>query len=142
MGEEVSRSTVSRVTKSLEEKVEGLRTQSLTQAFPYVYLLASAHRMAERRFPEVHTAKHYLSRTIDGSLPRTPFSWLPEERGGSIPGWGSTAMHQRELRPSRRQAPEPHRSNDRPRMDDGRAGWSPRATNPSHHRFRPHPEGS
>lgn len=41
MGEEVSRSTVSRVTKSLEEKVEGLRTQPLTQAFPYLYLDAT-----------------------------------------------------------------------------------------------------
>lgn len=41
MGEDVSRSTVSRVTRTLEEKVEGLRTQPLTQAFPYLYLDAT-----------------------------------------------------------------------------------------------------
>ncbi|QDE81667.1 hypothetical protein BHS07_08895 [Myxococcus xanthus] len=41
MGEDVSRSTVSRVTKSLEQKVEALRTQPLTQAFPYLYLDAT-----------------------------------------------------------------------------------------------------
>ena len=32
---------MSRVTKSLEEKVEGLRTQPLTQAFPYLYMDAT-----------------------------------------------------------------------------------------------------
>nr|WP_216620297.1 IS256 family transposase [Myxococcus xanthus] len=41
MGEAVSRSTVSRVTRTLEEKVEGLRTQPLTQSFPYLYLDAT-----------------------------------------------------------------------------------------------------
>jgi putative transposase len=41
MGERVSRSTVSRVTKSLEEKVEALRKEPLTQRFPYVYLDAT-----------------------------------------------------------------------------------------------------
>ena len=41
MGEAVSRSTVSRVTKSLEEKVEALRKSPLTQRFPYVYLDAT-----------------------------------------------------------------------------------------------------
>jgi putative transposase len=41
MGEGVSRSTVSRVTKSLEEKVKSLRRQPLTQRFPYVYLDAT-----------------------------------------------------------------------------------------------------
>jgi transposase-like protein len=41
MGEGVSRSTVSRVTKTLEEKVESLRSAPLTQEFPYVYLDAT-----------------------------------------------------------------------------------------------------
>lgn len=41
MGETVSRSTVSRVTKSLEEKVEALRREPLTQRFPYLYLDAT-----------------------------------------------------------------------------------------------------
>ena len=41
MGESVSRSSVSRVTKSLEEKVEALRKQPLTQSFPYLYLDAT-----------------------------------------------------------------------------------------------------
>ncbi|WP_426749971.1 IS256 family transposase [Myxococcus sp. Y35] len=41
MGGGVGRSTVSRVTKSLEEKVEGLKRARLTQAFPYVYLDAT-----------------------------------------------------------------------------------------------------
>lgn len=41
MGEEVSRSTVSRVTKSLEEKVDALRKEPLTQRFPYLYLDAT-----------------------------------------------------------------------------------------------------
>ncbi len=41
MGEKVSRSTVSRVTKSLEERVEALRKAPLTQVFPYVYLDAT-----------------------------------------------------------------------------------------------------
>ncbi len=41
MGERVSRSAVSRVTKSLEERVEALRTQPLAQPFPYVYLDAT-----------------------------------------------------------------------------------------------------
>lgn len=36
MGEGLSRSTVSRVTKSLEERVEGLRKAPLTQRFPYL----------------------------------------------------------------------------------------------------------
>jgi|GEM_PF-6800506 len=40
-GEDVLRSRVSRVTRTLEEKVEGLRTQPLTQAFPYLYLDAT-----------------------------------------------------------------------------------------------------
>lgn len=37
-GESVSCSTVSWVTRTLEEKVEGLCTQPHTQAFPYLYL--------------------------------------------------------------------------------------------------------
>jgi putative transposase len=41
MSEDVSRSTVSRVTKSLEERVEALRNQPLTQRFPYLYLDAT-----------------------------------------------------------------------------------------------------
>jgi transposase-like protein len=41
MGETVSRSTVSRVTKSLEEKVDALRKEPLTQRFPYLYLDAT-----------------------------------------------------------------------------------------------------
>jgi transposase-like protein len=41
MGEDVSRSTVSRVTKSLEERVEALRKQPLTQRFAYLYLDAT-----------------------------------------------------------------------------------------------------
>ena len=41
MGEKVSRSTVSRVTKSLEERVELLRKAPLTQVFPYLYLDAT-----------------------------------------------------------------------------------------------------
>lgn len=41
MGETVSRSTVSRVTRSLEEKVEALRREPLTQRFPYLYLDAT-----------------------------------------------------------------------------------------------------
>ena len=41
MGESVSRSTVSRVTKSLEERVEALRKEPLTQRFPYLYLDAT-----------------------------------------------------------------------------------------------------
>jgi transposase-like protein len=41
MGEKVSRSTVSRVTKSLEERVESLRKAPLTQPFPYLYLDAT-----------------------------------------------------------------------------------------------------
>lgn len=41
MGEQVSRSAVSRTTKSLEEKVEALRRAPLTQAFPYLYLDAT-----------------------------------------------------------------------------------------------------
>ncbi len=41
MSEEVSRSTVSRVTKSLEERVEALRKEPLTQSFPYLYLDAT-----------------------------------------------------------------------------------------------------
>jgi putative transposase len=38
LGDEVSRSTVSRVTKRLEENVEALRRAPLTQGFPYLYL--------------------------------------------------------------------------------------------------------
>lgn len=41
MGEDVSRSTVSRVTRTLEEKVESLRKAPLTQPFPYFYLDAT-----------------------------------------------------------------------------------------------------
>jgi putative transposase len=41
LGEGVGRSTVSRVTKVLEEKVEGLRKAHLEQPFPYVYLDAT-----------------------------------------------------------------------------------------------------
>ena len=41
MSENVSRSTVSRVTKSLEERVEALRKEPLTQSFPYLYLDAT-----------------------------------------------------------------------------------------------------
>ena len=41
MGNKVSRSTVSRVTKSLEEKVEALRKEPLTQRFLYLYLDAT-----------------------------------------------------------------------------------------------------
>jgi putative transposase len=41
MDERVSRSTVSRVTKSLEEKVEALRREPLAQRFPYLYLDAT-----------------------------------------------------------------------------------------------------
>lgn len=41
LGEEVSRSTVSRVTKSLEENVEALRLAPLEQSFPYLYLDAT-----------------------------------------------------------------------------------------------------
>ncbi len=44
MGEAVSRSTVSRVTRTLEEKVEALRTQPLAQAFRYLYLDATFRR--------------------------------------------------------------------------------------------------
>jgi transposase-like protein len=41
IGEEVGRSTVSRVTKRLEENVEALRRAPLTQRFPYLYLDAT-----------------------------------------------------------------------------------------------------
>lgn len=41
MGNKVSRSTVSRVTKSLEEKVDALRRAPLTQRFLYLYLDAT-----------------------------------------------------------------------------------------------------
>ena len=41
MGETVSRSTVSRVTKSLDEKVDALRKEPLIQRFPYLYLDAT-----------------------------------------------------------------------------------------------------
>ncbi|AEI68516.1 transposase mutator type [Corallococcus macrosporus] len=41
LGEGVGRSTVSRVTKVLEGKVEGLRKAHLEQPFPYVYLDAT-----------------------------------------------------------------------------------------------------
>lgn len=41
MGEKVGRSTVSRVTKSLEERVEELRRAPLTEAVPYLYLDAT-----------------------------------------------------------------------------------------------------
>ena len=41
MGEEVSRSTVSRVTKRLEANVEALRTKAIEEAMPYVFLDAT-----------------------------------------------------------------------------------------------------
>jgi transposase-like protein len=41
MGEKVSRSTVSRVAKRLEQTVEELRTAKLDQEFPYLYLDAT-----------------------------------------------------------------------------------------------------
>jgi transposase-like protein len=41
MGEGISRSTVSRVTKSLSERVEGLRREPITGAMPYLYLDAT-----------------------------------------------------------------------------------------------------
>jgi transposase-like protein len=41
MGERVSRSTVSRVAKRLEQTVEDLRSAKLEQAFPYLYLDAT-----------------------------------------------------------------------------------------------------
>lgn len=41
MGEKVGRSTVSRVTKSLEERVNELRRAPLTEPFPYLYLDAT-----------------------------------------------------------------------------------------------------
>lgn len=41
MGENVSRSTVSRVTRTLGERVEALRKAPLTQSFPYLYLDAT-----------------------------------------------------------------------------------------------------
>jgi len=41
MGEGVSRSTVSRVTKSLEERIEELRQAPITGAIPYLYLDAT-----------------------------------------------------------------------------------------------------
>jgi putative transposase len=41
MGEEVSRSTVSRVTKVLEQQVEGLRKAPIEKTFPYLYLDAT-----------------------------------------------------------------------------------------------------
>lgn len=42
MGEKVGRSTVSRVTKSLEERVAELRRAPLTEPIPYLYLDALA----------------------------------------------------------------------------------------------------
>ena len=41
MGEQVSRSTVSRVTKSLEERVEALRSERIEGEVPYLYLDAT-----------------------------------------------------------------------------------------------------
>jgi transposase-like protein len=41
MGKRVGRSTVSRVTKRLEDEVEALRTAPITDAFPYLYLDAT-----------------------------------------------------------------------------------------------------
>ncbi len=41
MGEEVSRSTVSRVTKRLEANVEALRTKAIEEAMPYLFLDAA-----------------------------------------------------------------------------------------------------
>lgn len=41
LGEDVGRSTVSRITKSLEEKVEGLRKSPLQGQYPYLYLDAT-----------------------------------------------------------------------------------------------------
>lgn len=41
MGEKVGRSTVSRVTKSLEQRVDELRRMKLTEPVPYVYLDAT-----------------------------------------------------------------------------------------------------
>lgn len=41
LGEEVKRSTVSRVAKRLEQGVEELRSAPITQAFPYLYLDAT-----------------------------------------------------------------------------------------------------
>jgi len=41
MGESVSRSTVSRITKSLEERIEGLRREPIGQEIPYLFLDAT-----------------------------------------------------------------------------------------------------
>jgi len=41
MGERVGRSTVSRVTRSLEERVEALRSESIEEEVPYLYLDAT-----------------------------------------------------------------------------------------------------
>src|SRR5690606_29155640 len=41
MGEEISRSTVSRVTKRLDAEVEALRSAKIEGAFPYLYLDAT-----------------------------------------------------------------------------------------------------
>ena len=41
MGAEVGRSTVSRVTRSLEERIEGLRNRKIESKFPYLYLDAT-----------------------------------------------------------------------------------------------------
>ncbi|AEI68736.1 transposase mutator type [Corallococcus macrosporus] len=72
MGEAVSRSTVSRVTRTLEEKVEALRTQPLTQAFPYLYLDATFRRR--------QVGAHGAERLRPGGL-RCGRGWTPAPAG-------------------------------------------------------------
>ena len=53
MGEEVSRSTVSHVTKRLEENVEALRTKPVEDAMPYLLLDATFIDARARRVENV-----------------------------------------------------------------------------------------
>nr|WP_163782742.1 transposase [Myxococcus vastator] len=78
MAEDVSRSTVCRATRTLEEKVEGLRNQPLSQAFPYLYLDATFHRR--------QVGTHGAERLRPGGV-RRGRGWTPHllavTRGGS-----------------------------------------------------------
>ena len=91
MGESVSRSTVSRVTKSLEERVEALRKEPLTQRFPYLYLDATFLDARWARAVENVSALVAYGVGEDGHRRRLAISASPRTLGGTCYASCSTA---------------------------------------------------
>ncbi|ATB45904.1 transposase [Corallococcus macrosporus DSM 14697] len=85
MGEAVSRSTVSRVTRTLEEKVEALRTQPLIQAFPFLYRAPHPERARQGPLEAAWAPGHGIFEAPNLQDARERLEALEQELGCHLP---------------------------------------------------------